>query len=90
MTFLLIILFAFCLPNFQYDESSEKLNLLLSTYVDSVGNVNYHGITNNPFALNDYLEFIKHISPDSKPDYFKSEDSKKAFWKPQEVVISIS
>ncbi len=80
MTFLLIILFSFCLPNFQYDESSEKLNLLLSTYVDSVGNVNYDGIINNPFALNDYLQFIKHISPDSKPEYFKSEDSKKAFW----------
>ena len=63
MAFLLIISFSFCLPNFQFDESSEKLNLLLSTYVDSVGNVNYDGIINCKVDItkkDDIVKFIKN------------------------------
>ena len=80
MRFLIIILFSFSLPNLELKEPSEKLNQLLSSYVDSVGNVNYAGIIKNPVALNDYLQFLKHISPESKPNYFITEDAKKAYW----------
>ena len=80
MAYVLIVLFSFILPNYQYEKSSEDLKLLLSSYVDSIGNVNYDGIIKNPLALNDYMQFLKHVSPDSKPNYFKSENSKKAFW----------
>ena len=61
-------------------DSSKSLDTILSSYVDDAGNVNYKGIVKNPFALNEYLNFIEQISPDSHPDYFKTEDSKKAYW----------
>ena len=61
-------------------DSSKSLDTILSSYVDDSGNVNYKGIVKNPFALNEYLDFIEQISPDSHPDYFKTEDSKKAYW----------
>ena len=73
MLLFLITLFSFSFPSLQYKESSAQLNLLLGSYVDSVGNVNYNGIIKNPFALNDYLQFVEHVSPDSKPDYFRSD-----------------
>ena len=80
MLFFLMTLFSFSFPSVQYEENSAQLNLLLTSYVDSIGNVNYNGIIKNPFALNDYLQFVEHVSPDSKPDYFKSDNAKKAFW----------
>ena len=61
-------------------DSSKSLDTILSCYVDDSGNVNYKGIVKNPFALDEYLNFIEQISPDSHPDYFKTEDSKKAYW----------
>ena len=61
-------------------DSSKSLDTILSSYVDDSGNVNYKGIVKNPFALDEYLNFIEQISPDSHPDYFKTEDSKKAYW----------
>ena len=61
-------------------DSTKSLDTILSSYVDDLGNVNYEAIIKNPFALNEYLNFIEQISPDSHPDYFKTEDSKKAYW----------
>tara|TARA_B100001250_G_scaffold306635_1_gene268511 strand:+ start:121 stop:828 length:708 start_codon:yes stop_codon:yes gene_type:complete len=61
-------------------DSTQSLDTILSSYVDDLGNVNYEAIIKNPFALNEYLNFIEQISPDSHPNYFKTEDSKKAYW----------
>ena len=61
-------------------DSTKSLDTILSSYVDDLGNVNYEAIIKNPFALNEYLNFIEQISPDSHPVYFNTEDSKKAYW----------
>jgi hypothetical protein len=80
MKYLLIIFCSILLSNPIILDSSKSLDTILSSYVDDAGNVNYKGIVKNPFALNEYLNFIEQISPDSHPDYFKTEDSKKAYW----------
>ena len=80
MRYLLIMFCSILLSNPIVLDSSKSLNTILSSYVDDAGNVNYKGIVKNPFALNEYLNFIEQISPDSHPDYFKTEDSKKAYW----------
>ena len=80
MRYLLIMFCSILLSNPIVLDSSTSLNTILSSYVDDAGNVNYKGIVKNPFALNEYLNFIEQISPDSHPDYFKTEDSKKAYW----------
>tara|TARA_X000001036_G_scaffold347679_1_gene327868 strand:- start:547 stop:1221 length:675 start_codon:yes stop_codon:yes gene_type:complete len=61
-------------------DSNNLLDSLLLSNVDDLGNVNYKKIIENPFALNQYLDFIKAVSPESYPDYFKTENSKKAYW----------
>ena len=71
----IIILFSFSFSN-----PSLSLDSILSSYVDSAGNVDYNGIISNPFKLNEYLDFVSKVSPESHPDYFKTEDSKKAYW----------
>jgi len=71
----IIILFSFSFSN-----PSLSLDSILSSYVDSAGNVDYNGIISNPFKLNEYLDFISKVSPESHPDYFKTEDSEKAYW----------
>ena len=80
MRIYIIILMSLIYSETKLEKSSEGFNYLLSSYVDSLGNVNYKGIIENPFALNDYLQFIKEISPNSHPSYFKSHNSKKAYW----------
>lgn len=75
-----IILLSLIFSESRLENSSERLNAVLSSYVDSLGNVNYKGIIDNPFALNDYLKFIKEVSPKSHPSYFKTNNSKKAYW----------
>ena len=80
MKITVIILLSFIFSTSNIEESHEKFNSILLSYVDSLGNVDYNGIIKNPFALNDYLEFVSHISPISHPTYFKSNDSKKAYW----------
>ena len=80
MRYLLIMFCSILLSNPIILDSSKSLDTILSSYVDDSGNVNYKGIVKNPFALNEYLNFIEQISPDSHPDYFKTEDSKKAYW----------
>ena len=80
MKITIIILLSFIFSTSNIEESNEKFNSILLSYVDSLGNVDYNGIINNPFDLNDYLKFISHISPISHPTYFKSDDSKKAYW----------
>ncbi len=80
MKYLLIMFCSILLSNPIILDSSKSLDTILSSYVDDSGNVNYKGIVKNPFALDEYLNFIEQISPDSHPDYFKTEDSKKAYW----------
>ena len=80
MKFILIIFIALNFSNSNFEKESNNLNSILSSYVDSLGNVDYKGIINNPFALNDYLKFIEGISPISHPEYFKTENSIKAYW----------
>ena len=80
MRIIIIILLSFIFSNSQIEKSNKKFDALLSSYVDSLGNVNYKGIIDNPFALNDYLNFIKEFSPNSHPSYFESINSKKAYW----------
>ena len=80
MKITIIILLSFIFSTSKIEESNEKFNSILLSYVDSLGNVDYNGIINNPFALNDYLIFISQISPNSHPTYFKSNDSQKAYW----------
>ena len=56
----IIILFSFSFSN-----PSLSLDSILSSYVDSAGNVDYNGIISNPFKLNEYLDFVSKVSPES-------------------------
>ena len=80
MRYILFIFFFVLTANDIILVSSKPLDKLLSLYVNDSGKVNYRKIIENPFALNQYLEFIEEVSPDSHPDYFKTENSKKAYW----------
>jgi len=80
MRICVILLLSFIFTETRLQVSNERFNTLLSSYVDSAGNVNYKGIIDNPFALNDYLKFIKEISPKSHPSYFDTNNSIKAYW----------
>ena len=80
MRICVILLLSFIFTETSLQVSNERFNTLLSSYVDSAGNVNYKGIIDNPFALNDYLKFIKEISPKSHPSYFDTNNSIKAYW----------
>ena len=77
---LLVLLFSISIPNDYVHNSNEAFNNLLSSYVDSVGNVNYRGIIDNPFSFNEYFSFIEQISPINHPEYFKSQNDEKAYW----------
>ena len=61
-------------------EPLKSFDDLLLSYVDSLGNVDYGGIIDNPYSFNQYFEFIEQVSPESHPDYFKTDNSKKAYW----------
>tara|TARA_Y100001968_G_scaffold91781_1_gene82557 strand:- start:206 stop:931 length:726 start_codon:yes stop_codon:yes gene_type:complete len=80
MKYPLIMFCSILLSNSVIFDSANSLDTVLSSYVDDLGNVNYEAIIKNPFALNEYLNFIEQISPDSHPVYFNTEDSKKAYW----------
>ena len=80
MKYSLIMFCSILLSNSVIFDSTQSLDTILSSYVDDLGNVNYEAIIKNPFALNEYLNFIEQISPDSHPVYFTTEDSKKAYW----------
>ena len=80
MIIFLMTLCSFVFSNDQIFENNKKLDFILFSYVDSLGNVNYNGIIEDPFALNDYIKFIENISPRSHPLYFKSNNAKKAYW----------
>ncbi len=78
---LVFILFSFLISsNSILTDSSRSFDSILFSYVDTMGNVDYNGIINNPFGLNQYLDFIEKVSPDSYPNYFVTENSKKAYW----------
>ena len=49
-------------------DANKSFDFILSSYVDSLGKVNYKGIIDNPYALNEYFEFIENISPNNYPD----------------------
>ena len=80
MKIFVIILMTLIFSESTLEKSNEMYNDLLSSYVDSLGNVNYKGIIKNPFGLNDYLKFVKEISPKSHPSYFDTNNSRKAYW----------
>ena len=77
---LLVLLFSISVSNDYVHSSNEAFNNLLSSYVDSVGNVNYQGIIDSPFSFNEYFSFIEEISPVNHPEYFKSQNDEKAYW----------
>jgi len=77
---LLVLLFSISVPNDYVHSSNEAFNNILSSYVDSIGNVNYQGIIDNPFSFNEYFSFIEQISPINHPEYFKSQNDEKAYW----------
>ena len=52
----------------------------LLNYVDSGGSVNYQGIIENPYNINQFLDFIEKISPDSHPKYFPTKNDRLAYW----------
>ena len=77
---LLVLLFSISVPNDHIHSSNEAFNNLLSSNVDSIGNVNYRGIIDNPFSFNEYFSFIEEVSPVKHPEYFKNKNDEKAYW----------
>jgi len=71
---------SFLYSNAVINTSTNYLNETLDSYVDSLGNVNYQGIIENPYFFEQYFEFIENISPITHPKYFKTDDDVKAYW----------
>lgn len=80
MKLIIIIIFSLIFSNDIIIDANNSFDSILSSYVDSSGKVNYKGIIDNPYSLNDYFEFIENISPNNFPDYFKTSNAKKAYW----------
>ena len=58
----------------------ESFNMILESYVDSSGMINYKGIRENPYSFSEYFDFIENISPRSHPSSFKSKADEMAYW----------
>ena len=80
MKLIIIIIFSLIFSNDQIMDANNSFDSILSSYVDSLGKVNYKGIIDNPYSFNEYFEFIENISPNNYPDYFKTSNAKKAYW----------
>jgi len=53
---------------------------VLSGYVTADGRVDFVRLRGNPKRLNQYLEQLARVSPDSQPDYFPGYHAKLAYW----------
>ena len=69
--------FVFCNP---LSNEYSNLDSILSKYVDSDGLVNYQAIIDSPYNINEYLDFIKNVSPQSHPKLFPTKNDKLAYW----------
>ena len=79
MKFISSILLGFVFCNPLANEYS-SLDSILSKYVDSDGLVNYQAIIDSPYNINEYLDFIKNVSPQSHPKLFPTKNDKLAYW----------
>ena len=79
MKFISSILLGFVFCNSLANEYS-NLDSILSKYVDSDGLVNYQAIIDSPYNINEYLDFIKNVSPQSHPKLFPTKNDKLAYW----------
>ena len=79
MKFISTILLGFVFCNPLANEYS-NLDSILSKYVDSDGLVNYQAIIDSPYNINEYLDFIKNVSPQSHPKLFPTKNDKLAYW----------
>ena len=58
----------------------DSFNSILKSFVNRAGRVDYVSLRENPFKLDQYVEFISEVSPESRPDLFETEDDRKAYW----------
>ena len=80
MKLIFFIIFSLIFSNEIINDANNSFDSLLSSYVDTLGKVNYKGIIDNPYSFNEYFNFIENISPNNYPDYFKTSNAKKAYW----------
>ena len=73
----IILGFVFCNP---FANEYSSLDSILSKYVDTDGLVNYQAIIDSPYNINEYLDFIKNVSPQSHPKLFLTQNDKLAYW----------
>ena len=79
MKFISSILLGFVFCNPLANEYS-NFDSILSKYVDPDGLVNYQAIIDSPYNINEYLDFIKNVSPQSHPKLFPTKNDKLAYW----------
>ena len=79
MNFFFGILLGFIFCN-SIDYNYSRLDSVLNKYVDSDGLVDYQSIIDSPYNINEYLNFIKNVSPQSHPGLFPSKNDKLAYW----------
>lgn len=60
--------------------SHRYFNLTLDQSVDYQGRVDYQYLKQNAADLESYYQLISHISPDSHPDLFPTEQHQLAYW----------
>ncbi|MFQ6673749.1 MAG: DUF547 domain-containing protein [Fidelibacterota bacterium] len=61
-------------------EAYDCFNSVLGTFVDSTGRVDYVSLRKNPLEFNQFLEFIRKVSPENEPELFKTDGDTKAYW----------
>lgn len=58
----------------------ESLDNVLARFVNGDGRVDYESLRKNPDELTRFIEFLKSVSPGTRPDLFETENDEKAFW----------
>ena len=80
MKLIIIIFLSVVIADSTFLKEYSFFEAALSDYVGYDGRINYKGILDNPYNVNQYFEFIENFSPDSHPQYFQTKNDVLAYW----------
>jgi len=76
----IFISFVFSQLELSKDSAYKALDEILSNHISKDGNVDYMSILENPYAINEYLDFIEIVSPRNHPELFNKKNDIIAYW----------
>ena len=76
----ILISFTFSQLELSKDSAYKALDGTLLNYISKDGNVDYMAILQNPYSINEYLDFIERVSPRNHPELFNTKNDAIAYW----------